>query len=51
MHTIFTLGERLNLTTYDATYLELAQREKIPLISLDQDLIKAAHKIGLKTTI
>lgn len=45
----FALAESLNLTIYDATYLELAQREKIPLLTLDQDLLKAAHKVGVKT--
>lgn len=48
MHSVFTLAENLQLTIYDAAYLELAMREKIPLYSLDQDLIKAAHKTHVK---
>jgi predicted nucleic acid-binding protein len=37
-----------NLTAYDASYLELALREGLPLASLDRDLRKAAQKAGAK---
>lgn len=47
MHTIFVLAEQSNLTIYDAAYLELALREKIPLMTLDQDLIHAAKKLHI----
>jgi predicted nucleic acid-binding protein len=40
------LAERFNLTTYDAAYLELAQRRRLPLASLDQDLRDAAAAAG-----
>ena len=36
------LAERFRLTLYDAAYLELAQRRRLPLASLDQDLRAAA---------
>ncbi len=33
-----------NLTAYDASYLVLAEAEKIPLITADEKLIKAVEK-------
>lgn len=51
MHSIYVLAESMRITIYDAAYLELAIREKIPLLSQDQDLIKAAKKSGLKTSL
>lgn len=47
MHSIFVLAGQLDLTIYDAAYLELAIREKIPLLTLDKDLIKAAKKLHI----
>ncbi|MGA8163675.1 MAG: type II toxin-antitoxin system VapC family toxin [Waddliaceae bacterium] len=44
MHSIYVLAEKTKLTIYDAAYLELALREKVPLATLDKDLIKAAKK-------
>jgi predicted nucleic acid-binding protein len=41
------LAERYRLTLYDATYLELAQRRKLPLATLDQDLIRAGKALGM----
>lgn len=46
--TVFELARELQLTVYDATYLELALREKFPIATLDSALIKAANKIGIK---
>ena len=40
------LAERYHLSVYDASYLELAQRRKLPLATLDRDLIKAAKTLG-----
>jgi len=34
------------LTTYDAAYLELAIRRRIPLLTLDQELAAAARRRG-----
>jgi predicted nucleic acid-binding protein len=39
------------LTAYDAAYLELAQRLKLPLLSADQRLETAARELGLHTTL
>lgn len=47
MHSIFALAAQSGLTIYDAAYLELAIREKIPLITLDEGLIKAAKKLHI----
>jgi predicted nucleic acid-binding protein len=40
------LAERHRLSMYDAAYLELAQRRKLPLATLDEDLIIAAKALG-----
>jgi predicted nucleic acid-binding protein len=40
-------AERHRLSVYDAAYLELAHRRKLPLATLDQDLIKAGKALGL----
>src|ERR1019366_5964276 len=40
------LADRHRLTLYDAAYLELAQRRKLPLAPLDQELPAAAHGVG-----
>lgn len=42
--TVFELGKELNLTAYDAAYLELALREKLPIATQDTALIKAAKQ-------
>src|SRR5690242_14754930 len=44
---ILGLARSQGLTTYDAAYLELAQRRGIPLASLDRDLRKAAQAVGV----
>jgi predicted nucleic acid-binding protein len=41
------LAERFGLTTYDAAYLELAQRRTLPLATLDQELRGAASVLGV----
>jgi predicted nucleic acid-binding protein len=51
MHSIFVLANELNLTVYDAAYLELAIREKIPLFTMDKGLIAAAEKMNISTKI
>ena len=38
------LAERHRLTTYDAAYLELAQRRRLPLATLDDELRTAAKR-------
>lgn len=42
------LAERYVLTAYDAAYLELAIRHRLPLAALDSDLIKAARAAGVE---
>ncbi|CAN5364301.1 type II toxin-antitoxin system VapC family toxin [soil metagenome] len=37
-----------NLTSYDAVYLDLVLKEKLPLASLDDDLRKAAISLGVQ---
>jgi predicted nucleic acid-binding protein len=46
--TSLTLAERCQLTLYDAAYLELAQRLRLPLASLDQDLRAASRALGVR---
>ena len=41
------LADRFGLTLYDAAYLELAQRRNAPLASLDKELRRAAHALGI----
>jgi predicted nucleic acid-binding protein len=43
------LAERFRLTTYDAAYLELAHRRRLPLTSLDRELRVPASTIGVET--
>ena len=38
------LSRAYNISSYDASYLELAMREGLPLASLDKKLVKAAKK-------
>lgn len=40
-------AERHGLTLYDAAYLELAMRRRVPLASLDADLRRAAQAEGI----
>jgi predicted nucleic acid-binding protein len=44
---IAALAARQGLSTYDAAYLELAQRQGFGLITLDQALAKAAQAEGV----
>ena len=43
------LAGRYQLTAYDAAYLELANRHKLPIASLDRALLRAALAAGLET--
>ena len=42
------IARRYRLSSYDASYLELAMREGLALATLDEDLRKAAAKAGVK---
>lgn len=46
---IFFLAHNEKLTTYDSAYLELAMRLDLPLATKDKQLIKIAHRLGVKT--
>jgi predicted nucleic acid-binding protein len=41
------LASLYDLTVYDAAYLELAQRRRLPLASLDAALVRAAGRAGV----
>jgi len=45
---IWELGNKYNLSAYDAAYLELAERKNAVLCTLDDDLLEAAKKRGVK---
>ena len=45
---VLMLARRHRLTVYDASYLELASRESLPLATLDTDLATAAHREKLQ---
>jgi predicted nucleic acid-binding protein len=42
------LAERHGLTVYHAAYLEIASRRKIPLATLDREIIAAATEHGIQ---
>jgi predicted nucleic acid-binding protein len=44
---VMTLARKHRLSVFDASYLELAQREALPLATLDADLIRAARAENL----
>lgn len=44
---ILPLARAHGLTVYDTLYLELAEREGLPLASLDKDLCDAARRVGV----
>jgi predicted nucleic acid-binding protein len=41
------LARKLGISSYDASYLELAQRLRFPLATADESLEKAARKAGI----
>jgi predicted nucleic acid-binding protein len=44
---ISQLAKRFGLSSYDAAYLELAQRHRLPLSSVDRDLHIAAKALNI----
>ena len=44
---VMSIARSHQLTAYDAAYLELASRRKLPLCTLDKQLIAAAPKSGV----
>lgn len=47
--TLLQLADQFQLTAYDAAYLELAQRRKLPLATFDRQLLAACKSLGLAT--
>ena len=47
MREIHALAREHQLSTYDASYLDLAMRRGLPIASLDNNLIKAAKRIQI----
>lgn len=45
--TTLHLGRQFGLSSYDASYLELAMREGCPLATLDEKLCRAAEQSGV----
>ena len=45
------LADLYSLTVYDAAYLELAQRRRLPLATIDAALARAAKAAGVETLI
>ena len=48
---ILALARVHRLTFYDAAYLELAQREELPLATLDERLATAARREGVSLVV
>lgn len=48
MRTWFRLGNEYDLTSYDASYVDLALRERVPLATNDEKMRAAAKKLGIK---
>ena len=51
MLTVSQLAEQHTLTTYDASYLEVAMRRGLPLATLDAALAKVALDIGIASRL
>ena len=45
---ILSMARQHHLSAYDASYLELAVRQGLPLATLDNDLRKAAVAVGIR---
>lgn len=51
LHEVLALARQHELTVYDASYLDLAIRERLPLASLDQRLVDAARRRGVEILV
>jgi predicted nucleic acid-binding protein len=45
---ILAVSQKFGVTSYDATYLDLAMRQRVPLATLDQELGAAAMRAGIE---
>lgn len=48
LKTTFSLADKYKLSSYDAAYLELAQRTRLPLATLDKKLRSACRAAGIE---
>ena len=48
MKDLLALGRASNLSSYDASYLDLAMRKDCPIATLDKKLMEAAQKVDVK---
>jgi len=48
MNDILALARRERLSSYDAAYLELAMRRRLPLATRDDELKRAARRAGVR---
>ena len=48
---ILNVAKDNSLSTYDASYLELAMREGLTIATLDEKLLTAAKRLGIKSFI
>ena len=44
---VFSSARRPGLTVYDAAYLDVALQERLPVASLDRQLVRAAETVGV----
>ena len=47
LSTVLDLARSEQLSAYDASYLELAMRRGVPLATKDDDLVRAARRVGV----
>jgi predicted nucleic acid-binding protein len=47
LSTVLDLARSEQLSAYDASYLELAMRRGVPLATKDNDLVRAARRVGV----
>ena len=47
LSSVLELSRREQLSAYDASYLELAMRRGVPLATKDNDLARAANRVGV----
>ena len=45
---VFALAHERGLTVFDAAYLSVAIQERVPLASLDRQLVRAAETVGVQ---
>jgi len=48
LNEIMALSREHQISTYDASYLDLAMREGLPLATLDKELRKAANRANVQ---